>query len=177
MSGLHRLLPLLVLAVLAATPARAQVEPQIFNAFAVVVANGTIVRAAEKEFMVVGTIAGPFFIETEEGPVESGKVVCAASVRIDQATAKTGGGGACTFTAQDGAAAWGEWQCEGYMVVGCRGTLKLAGGNGRLAGITGEGTMIWRPNARELNPQLEGATLQNITGILLWRDFKIAGRQ
>lgn len=159
-----------------ATAVQAQDEPQVFNAFAIAVANGTIVKAAEKELMVVGTIAGPLFVETDEGPVDSGKVVCAASVRVHQETYKTSGSGACTFTAQDGATSWGDWQCEGYQLVGCRGTLKLNGGTGRLAGVTGEGTMIWRPSAHDLKKQVDGTLAQNTTGIVLWRDFRIARR-
>ena len=157
----------------ATTPAFAQDEVQTFNAFALAVANGTIVRAAEKQLGVAGTLAGPFFIETDEGPVPSGRVTCAASVRIDQATARQTGNGACTVTAQDGATAWGDWECAGYELVGCRGMFKLNGGTARLAGATGEGTMIWRPAAHELKKQLDGSTLDNATGILLWREFKI----
>ena len=157
----------------ATTPAFAQDEVQTFNAFALAVANGTIVRAAEKQLVVAGTLAGPFFIETDEGPVPSGRVTCAASVRFDQAPARQTGNGACTFTAQDGATAWGEWECAGYELVGCRGMFKLNGGTARLAGATGEGTMIWRPAAHELKKQLDGSTLDNATGILLWREFKI----
>ncbi len=157
-------------------PAFAQDEVQNFNAFAVVAANGTIVRAAEKQLMVVGTLSGPFFVETDEGPIPSGRVTCAASVRIDRATFRQTGTGACTFAAQDGATAWGEWECAGYELVGCRGTFKLNGGTARLAGATGEGTMIWRPSMHELRKQLDGATLDDATGILLWRDFKLKGK-
>ena len=155
------------------TPAFAQDEDQTFNAFAVVVANGTIVRAAEKQLLVVGTMAGPFFIETGEGPIDSGRVSCAASVRVDQASRRQTGSGACTFTAHDGATAWGEFDCAGFELIGCRGTFKLAGGNARLAGASGEGEILWRPSAHELKKQLDGTVLDNATGILLWRDFKI----
>jgi hypothetical protein len=155
---------------------KAQDEPQTFSAFAVVAASGTIVRAADNELVVVGTLSGPLFIETDEGPVESGRVLCGASVRIDQKSYRTSGGGAWTFTAEDGAAAWGDWQCDGYQLVGCRGMLKLNGGSGRLAGVAGEGAMIWRPNAREMKNQLGGQNLQNVSGILLWRDIKVARR-
>lgn len=164
----------LTLALAALTgPALAQDEPQPFSAFAVVAANGTIVRAAEKQLMVVGTLAGPFFVDTDEGPIHSGRVSCAASMKVDQATRKQAGSGACTFTAVDGATAWGEWSCEGYELLGCRGTFKLAGGTARFAGASGDGTMTWRPSAHELRKQLDGSVLDNATGILLWRDFKL----
>lgn len=163
-----------LLAVLvAAAPAAAQDEPQTFNAFAVVLANGSIVRAAEKQVVLVGTLTGPIFVETAEEPIHSGRVACAASVKVDQASHRVTGSGACTFTATDGAAAWGEWDCQGYELLGCRGTFKLAGGTARLEGATGEATMIWRPSATEFRKQLDGTVLENATGLLSWRDFKL----
>jgi hypothetical protein len=159
-----------------AGPSLAQDEPEAFNAFAVAAANGTIVRAGEKQLMVVATLSGPFFIETGEGPVHAGRVTCAVSTRIDQASRKQAGNGACTFTAVDGATAWGDWTCEGYELLGCRGAFKLAGGTARLEGATGEGTMLWRPSTHELKKQLDGSVLDNATGILVWRDFKLKGK-
>jgi hypothetical protein len=149
-------------------------EPQVFNAFAVAVASGTIVKAGEKQVMVVGTLKGPMFVETDEGPVDAGSVVCGASVRIDHGTKRQTGTGVCTFEAQDGATAWGDWECGGYELIGCRGKLTLTGGSGRFEGVTGEGAMVWRPSAHELRKQLDGTTLQNTTGLLIWRDFKLA---
>lgn len=178
MIGIRRMLAFAACAagLVGAVPAVAQDEAQTFNAFAVVVANGSIVRAAEKQFMLVGNIAGPFFIETDEGPVQAGRVACATSARIDQATRTHSATGACTFAAEDGATAWGEWQCTGYELVGCRGTFKLTGGTGRLTGASGEGALIWRPTAHELKKQLDGNTLDNATGILMWREFKLKGK-
>lgn len=159
---------------LLAAPALAHDEPQVFNAFAIAVASGTIVKSGEKQLMVIGTLKGPMFVETDEGPVDAGSVVCGASVRIDQSSARQTGSGACTFVAQDGATAWGDWECAGYELVGCRGKLTLTGGTGRLAGVTGEGSMVWRPSAHDLKKQLDGTTLQNTTGVVIWRDFKLA---
>lgn len=151
----------------------AQDEPAPFNAFSVSTANGTIVRAAENQLLVVATLTGPLFVETDDGPVPTGQVVCAASARIDQATRKQVGNGACTFTDVDGATAWGEWTCEGYELLGCRGMFKLAGGTGRLTGATGEATVIWRPSAHEFKKQLDGSVLDNVSGVLIWRNFKL----
>ena len=159
--------------ILGGSPALAQDEAQVFNSFAVATANGTIVRAAAKQVMVVGTVRGPLFIETNEGPVPAGNVVCSASLRIDQGNRHQTGSGACTFTADDGAAAWGEWECAGYALVGCRGKLTLNGGAGRFQGVSGEGAMTWRPNAHELETQLDGTTLQNTSGVVIWRGFKL----
>lgn len=164
------------LCVAVAGPAFAQDDVQTFNAFAVVNANGTIVRSAEKQVVVAASLAGPLFIETDEGPQQAGRVSCALSSKIDQASRKTSASGGCTFTAGDGATAWGEWDCAGYELVGCRGTFKLTGGTARFAGATGESTLIWRPTVHELKKQLDGTTLDNASGIVLWRDFKLKGK-
>jgi len=171
--GALALLPALLLP---AAAVLAQEEPQVFNAFAVAVASGTIVKSGEKQVMVIGTLKGPMFVETDEGPVDAGSVVCGASIRLDMSTARHAGGGACTFSAQDGAMAWGDWECAGYELVGCRGVLKLTGGTGRLAGVSGEGAMVWRPSAHDFKKQLDGTALQNSTGLLIWRDFKLAAK-
>jgi len=160
----------------AAGPAVAQDEVQTFNAFAVVLANGSVVRAGEKQLVVAATLGGPLFVETDEGPQQAGRVGCALSSKIDQTSRTTSATGACTFTAFDGATAWGEWDCAGYELVGCRGTFKLTGGTGRFAGASGESTLLWRPTAIEFKKQLDGMALDNATGIVLWREFKLKGK-
>jgi hypothetical protein len=158
---------------LAAAPALAQDEPQVFNAFAIATASGTVVRSSEKQATIVGTVIGPMFVETDEGPIEAGRVTCSAMVKVDQDTKRATGGGACAFVADDGATAWGDWDCAGYLLLGCRGKLTLNGGSGRLAGVSGEGAMTWRPSASLLKQQIDGPTFQNWTGVLSWRDFKM----
>lgn len=185
MKAIRRFAQVAVAACLAAAvPAQAQTqqpaaqesgpeEPPAINAFAVVSASGTIMRAAEKQFMAVATLNGPFFVETDEGPIQAGSARCAASLRFDQTSRRQTGGGACTMTAIDGATAWGEWACEGYELLGCRGAFKLTGGTARFEGATGEGAIIWRPSAHELSRQLDGSVLDSASGILLWRDLKL----
>jgi len=151
----------------------AQDETLAINAFAVVSASGTIMRAAEQQFMAVATLNGPFFVETDEGPIQAGNASCAASLRFDQANRRQTGSGVCTMTAIDGATAWGEWICEGYELLGCRGVFKLTGGTERFEGVAGEGALIWRPSAHELHKQLDGSVLDSASGILLWRDLKL----
>ncbi|SKA38596.1 hypothetical protein SAMN02745126_06060 [Enhydrobacter aerosaccus] len=159
--------------VLGSSMALAQDEPQVFNAFAIATASGTVVRASAKQVMLAGTVKGPMFIETDEGPVPAGTVACAASLRVDQESRRQTANGACTFTAEDGAQAWGDWECTGFALVGCRGALTLNGGSGRLQGVSGGGSMIWRPNTHDLETQGDGTVLQNTSGIVIWREFKL----
>jgi hypothetical protein len=161
-----------LLSTMAAT-VQAQDEPRAFNAFAVVKADGSILKSAEKEATIVAAFSGALFVETDEGPVQGGHVVCSGMVKVDLATTHQSGSGACTSTADDGATSFGAWECQGFNTIGCRGIYKLTGGTGRLAGYTGQATLIWRPSTSELQKQLDGTVLQNATGILIWRDFTI----
>ncbi len=154
-------------------PALAQDEPQEFNAFAVVQVSGTFVKTGEKQVIIVAALSGTFLIETDEGPIHSGTVACPGTVRANLNTTLQSGSGACAFTAGDGATSWGEWECTDFNIIGCRGTSKLTGGTADLAGVTGEAALIWRPSSHELKKHLDGSVLQNATGILIWRDFKI----
>ncbi len=156
-----------------ASQAHAQDGPQSFNAFAVVKADGSLLRSAERQATIVTALGGTLFIETDEGPVAGGQIACSGMLRVDLDTTHQTGSGACTSTADDGAKTYGEWECAGFNMLGCRGTYKLTGGSGRFAGFTGQATVIWRPNAHELQKQLDGTVLQNATGILIWRDFKL----
>jgi hypothetical protein len=174
-SLVHRI-ALLALAVSFSTVAlraNAQDGPATFNAFAVVKADGSTLKSAEKQATIVLALGGVFFIETDEGPVGAGRVACSGMVKVDLESTHQTGSGVCTSTADDGATTFGEWECAGFNMIGCRGTYKLTGGTARLAGVTGQATMIWRPTSLALDKQADGTVLQNATGILIWRDFKI----
>ncbi|HEY4169310.1 MAG TPA: hypothetical protein VGM96_21145 [Reyranella sp.] len=165
---------LFFLAVLAVPSlALAEDEPQVFNAFAVVRAEGTLVRAAEKQVSLAGALNGPLFVETDEGPVEAGTMACSLAVRFDQVERSQNGKGACTFSAADGAAAWADWECAGYDYVGCRGKMTINGGSGRFAGIRGEGTMIWRPSLHQADLKPDGSSALVTSGLVIWRGFKL----
>jgi hypothetical protein len=152
----------------------AQDGPQTFNAFSVASAHGTVVPSGEQQSLLVAVVKGPLFIETDEGPVEAGSVSCAASLRLNGQTRQQSGSGACSFIGTDGATAWGEWQCEGYDLVGCRGKLALTGGSGRFKGISGGGGLVWRPSSRDLAAKIDGTSEVTVNGILLLRDFTLA---
>lgn len=156
-----------------AVGANAQDGQTSFNAFAVVKADGSTLKSAEKQATIVATLSGVFFIETDEGPVPAGRITCSGTVKVDLDSTHQTGSGACTSTADDGATTFGEWECAGFNMIGCRGTYKLTGGTARLAGVTGQATLIWRPTSMVLDKQADGTVLQNATGILIWRDFKI----
>jgi hypothetical protein len=151
----------------------AQNETVTFNGFAVVQGNGSAAKLDGKNAMMVANFDGAFFVETDDGPVQAGRVVCLGSVKVDLESTRQTGSGACTFSAADGATAWGEWECTGLNLIGCRGAFKLNGGTARFEGVSGGATLIWRPSYSELKNQIEGAALAKTSGVLSWRDFRI----
>jgi hypothetical protein len=157
-----------------ASAASAQDEIQTFNAFAVSQASGKVVIEGGNKASIEATLAGPFFVETDEGPVHSGKIACTGTTQIELESRKQNAKGSCTLTAEDGATSTGQWECTGYVLVGCRGIYTTTAGTGRLAGMAGEATMIWRPTPHELRAQIAAGAVQNVTGLLIFRDFKIS---
>lgn len=170
----RRLLVWTGLAFLAASgSALAQEEAISFNGFAVVQGSGAAARTGEKSAMMVARFEGPFFVESDDGPIQAGRVACLGSAKADLDSTRLTASGSCTFNAADGATAWGEWECSGLNLVGCRGTFKLAGGTGRFAGVSGESKLIWRPTASEFKRLLQGAATTQTSGVISWRDFKV----
>ena len=148
-------------------------EVQKFNAFAWLEGGGVIVRAGTKAAQIAGSGEGPFFVESGDGPLHAGRATCTIAAQVELDTAKQAASGACVFNAVDGATAWGSWECQGYNLVGCRGTFKLTGGSGRFEGVTGESAVLWRPSAHELSKTLDGSAKQATLGTMSWRDLTL----
>ncbi|TXL70047.1 hypothetical protein FHP25_36135 [Vineibacter terrae] len=160
------------LAGLSAAAARAE-EPVAMNAFAVWTSEGAVTRTAEKKLAMASALTGTLFVETPEGPVDTGRIVCPAMVQVETETGHQSGNGFCTFTAYDGAQAFGTWECTGVHLVGCSGKFQLTGGTGRLATIKGSSSLVLRGRFHELDVQLGKAASYTVSGIALWRDLRL----
>ncbi len=159
-----------------ALPASAD-EEQTINAFAVWHGRGHVVQTAENKAVIAGAFGGVLFVETSEGPVDTGNIACPGLINVDLETGQQRGVGACTFTAYDGARAFGEWECTGVALVGCRGRFKLTGGTGRLAGAGGSGNVLFRARFHEFAKHPGELISDSAVGIAVWRDLKIAIKQ
>lgn len=155
-----------------AAPALAQ-ETATINAFSVWQAKAVIAQSGEHKAVLSGVFMGTLFIETNEGPVDAGTIGCPGSVTMELDSGRQKGSGACSFTAHDGARAFGEWSCVGANMVGCRGEFRLTGGTGRLAGASGSGTILVRGRMHELTKIGGGMITDNAVGIAVWRDLKV----
>lgn len=148
-------------------------EPHIINAFSVWQGQGHVVQTGPQKAAVVGAFGGAVYVETSEGPVEAGTIVCPAVIEIDLESAAQKGVGGCTFTANDGAQAYGEWECAGIALIGCRGPFKFTGGADRLAGVTATGTILVRGKLHELARSPGDMVTHRSIGIAVWRDLKV----
>jgi hypothetical protein len=166
------LIALAPLALAQTPPPQPQPEEQQFHAFAVVTASGKAAREGTKE-RIEATLSGPFFIETDEGPIHSGKISCTSASVADTASARTEAKGSCIVTAEDGATSTGQFDCAGYSLIGCRGSFKIVSGTARFADVVGEATIVWRPTSTELKAQIASGTIKDATGLLMFRDFKV----
>jgi hypothetical protein len=147
-------------------------EQEPMNAFAFWQGQGQIVDIGDQRVALIGAFGGPFYVETSEGPVETGMITCPALMQIDLRTARQAGSGSCMFTAHDGARAYGDWECTGVHLVGCKGIFTIRGGSGRLAGITGSSTIVFRGRPERLTDRA-GMVSTDALGIAVWRDFKL----
>lgn len=147
-------------------------DQEPINAFAFWQGQGQIVEIGDQRVALIGAFGGPFYVETPEGPVESGMITCPTLMQIDIRTGRQAGSGSCMFTAHDGARAYGDWDCAGVHMVGCKGIFTLRGGTDRLAGISGSANMLFRGRPQRLIDR-PGMVSADAIGIAVWRDLKL----
>jgi len=170
LSGLGRIAGAALLLV-AATVAQAD-ESQTVSAFATVETQGDMIPSGDGGFRLIGTVAGPFFIDTGYGPMDAGDLSCVADMHGQGHSALLSGSGSCVLTALDGAQLFGEWTCDGVAFVGCDGDFVVISGSGRLEGFTGGGHMTMRTSDAQLSKsEMVSMAKSNGRGILFWDAF------
>jgi len=153
---MHHLGRLRLLALILATsvaisssPASATVD-QMLRAFSVWHTDAKLTSADGGTHVFDGKVDGPFYVDTEKGPVNSGSISCQAKLTIKDADKTQEGTGDCTITVKDGATTRASLTCHGVFQVGCSGKLKLIDGTGRFKGITGGGDVVIRSDFADL---------------------------
>jgi hypothetical protein len=126
----------------AASPAAA--EEQTIEAFSVWHARGQLFKTGENIGTFVGALRGRFFVDTPEGPVEAGTIVCPGTLEVDLEDASQSGQGRCVITSEKDAQVFASWTCSGYHLIGCSGEFTLTGGTGKFSGVTGGGPFTLR---------------------------------
>ncbi len=149
-------------------------EEQTVNAHAAYTGEGKIYQTGENKGTFVGAIVGELYIESKNGPLHAGRIVCPAMMALDLENGKQAGTGRCTITDDDGAQIFAVWSCRGEHLVGCDGKMMLTGGTGRTAGVSGSGSLTVRTTSRLLmkTSSDKGSVELLGRGILILHDFK-----
>jgi hypothetical protein len=156
---------LAVAAIAASRPAVAGEEATI-KAFAAWQGQGVTSRTGATEATFIGLLSGVMYVETENGLLASGRMTCPVILEIGMSDGKQHGQGRCTITAKDGAQIFSELACDGVYLLGCNGTLKLTDGTDRFKGISGDGKVTIRSDARLVTATVGDANKEEGTGSL-----------
>jgi len=149
-------------AVISSTHASAAID-QTIRAFSVWHTDAKLMPGEAGMHVFDGKVDGPFYVETEKGPVNSGSISCQAKLTIKDADKTQEGTADCLITVKDGATTRANLSCHGIFQVGCSGKLTLVEGSGRFKGITGSGEFVVRSDFADLqsNGVADPSTLQS----------------
>jgi len=166
-------LPAAIAAAVLAQPANSA-EQGTLEAFAAWQGSGQAVQTGANEATFIGTISGTVYVETDKGPVDGGRMVCPAMLRVNTEDGSQTAAGRCSITARDGARIFAQLDCTGIHLVGCDGEFVLTGGTDRFAGITGGGRVTLRSSLHELALMSGGTVVETVSGIMFWRELRYA---
>ena len=148
-------------------------EEAKIEAFSVWQGKGQTYATGLKQGTLVGTVSGPMYILTEQGPVISGVMVCPLVVTFDEGDGSQTGQARCIITGKDGTV-FGQLSCTGFQFVGCSGDFKITGGTGRFSGITGGGKAVVRSESRSTGAtrSADGSLTEDARGIIYWKELE-----
>jgi hypothetical protein len=148
-------------------------EETTIEAFATWRGEGTLVPMGPNPAVLVATLTGVVYIQTDQGPLRAGAIVCPAIADVSLDDGAQTGKGRCAWTANDGDQVFADWTCEGRHMIGCRGDFTLTGGTGRYVGVTGGGPMVLRSEIGTIAADASGQAIERTTtGILYWPALK-----
>lgn len=144
-------------------------EEKTIEAFATWQGRGTLVPMEPDEAVMVATLEGIVYIQSDQGPQRAGSIICPAIAEVSLKDGGQTGKGRCAWTANDGDRVFAEWTCKGRHLIGCEGDFTLTGGTGRFEGVTGGGPMVLRSEVGTIAADASGQAIERTaTGILFW---------
>lgn len=149
-------------------------EEQTIDAFSVWKARGHLFKTDESTGTFVGALSGKFYVDTAEGPIEAGTIVCPGTLEVDLEDASQSGQGRCVITTINDAQVFANWKCSGYHLVGCRGEFTLTGGTGKFSDVTGGGPFTLRTTIhRTVTSAKTAASVDEASiGIAYWKELR-----
>jgi len=135
-------------------------------------ANGQLYQIAVDRLQFIGTFEGIMYIEHGEGLLDTALFTCPSTQIIHVLSNQLEGHGFCTIEGPTGDYVYAEFTCNGEP-GSCTGTFTLTGGTGRLAGITGESSMIVRTalSGTAIN-EGSGGTVSAAKGLAIWPEMR-----
>ena len=148
-------------------------EETTVEAFAAWQGAGTLIPVGPESAVMVATIKGVVYIQTDNGPLRAGTIICPATADVSLVDSTQVGEGQCAWEANDGDHVFAEWTCKGIHLIGCKGEFTLTGGTGRFEGVTGGGPMVVRSEIGTIAAEVSGQAIERTaTGILYWPKLK-----
>lgn len=148
-------------------------EENTVEAFATWEGEGTLIPVGVDSAALVATLRGVVYIQSDNGPLRAGTIICPASADVSLVDGTQAGEGRCAWTAADGDRVFAEWTCKGRHMIGCKGDFSLTGGTGRFEGVTGGGPMVLRSEIGTMAAETsDQAIKRTATGIVFWPALK-----
>ena len=167
------LLPLVAILLLAVSPVRAA-EQGTVQLIIPWEGKGRVFQINTRSLQFLGALEGIMYIENSEGEMHEGFVQCPITQMLDLETGTTEANGHCEITASPEDVVYAQMSCKG-MVGDCKGEFILTDGEGRFAGISGQGELRVRSAIRALATDLgSGATLRIGSGLAIIKDLKFS---
>lgn len=133
--------------------------------------EGHIVQTGPDAATYIGMLAGRVYVDTDQGPVNAGTMVCPVIVQLNLKDKTQAGTGKCTMTGLKGNQIFLDLNCTGVPLVGCAGDSTLTGGTGPFAKVTGGGHFVIRSNFHEMAASSDATVKDTTSGIIFWRDL------
>jgi hypothetical protein len=167
------LLPLVAILLLAAMPARAA-EQGTVQAAIPWEGKGRVFQISPRTVQFLGALKGIMYVENSKGDMHEGFVLCPITQMIDIETGDSDASGHCEITAGPDDVVYAQISCKG-QVGDCVGKFVLTDGEGKFAGISGEGNLRVRSPLHHLATDLgSGATVRVASGIAIIKDLKFS---
>lgn len=137
-------------------------------------AEGQVFQVDTKTLLFLGSLEGVLYIESSDGEMHEGFVMCPIIQTMNLTDGGTNATGHCEITAGPEDVFYARMECNGELQgEGCSGKFILVDGHGIFEGLSGEGELTVRSPMRMLITDMAaGATLQVGAGLAIIRDLK-----
>jgi len=167
------LLPLLAILLLAVSPVRAA-EQGTVQAIIPWEGKGRVFQIDTNRLQFLGALEGVMYLENSEGKMNEAFVQCPIMQVLDLESGVSEAIGNCEITISPEDVVYAQMSCKG-QVGRCVGKFVLTSGEGKFAGISGQGELSVRSPIRALAADLgSGALLRVASGLATIKDLKFS---